>query len=62
MEDCNCDVMTTTDHSHVKHMTPMDTKIKEMAADKEIAPDIDGVRQRETERRRMQTPGHVKPL
>ena len=58
----NCPVMGTSDSSHVTQKTPMDTKKMEMAADKEIAPDIDGPRERETARRRMQSQGHVKPL
>jgi hypothetical protein len=65
-KDCavsNCDVLQTgnnaSDHSHIKRVTPMVTKLKELADYKN---GINETRQSRTTRLRRQNPDHVKPL
>lgn len=54
----NCDVLSTDDNSHVKRVTPMDTKMKEMKSASELG--IDPKREKSTARKRADK--EVKPL
>jgi hypothetical protein len=66
----NCELLGTgenaSDHSHVKRVTPMQTKAKELADDKkyrtELSAGFNQTRQNRTTRLRRQNPDHVKPL
>jgi hypothetical protein len=70
MKNSNCAVLQTgdkpSDHSHVRHATPLQTKAKELADDAryrtELGAGVNEARQSRTTRHRRQNPDHVKPL